>query len=616
MRRLAATPGLLPLGLGILTSLVFSPSLRNDFVWDDIPNLVANPHYRGLGWEHLRWIATSISLGHYIPLTRLSFAVDYVLWGMNPVGYHLSNIVLHSIGVVLFYFVATPLLRKATTLTGRPLVVGATTATLFFAIHPLRVESVAWITERRDVLSGVFLFVTTLLYVRACDVHGARRGWLLAGSVVSYGCALAAKSIVMTFPAVVVLLNIYPLGRLGRRADGWGWNGARAVAMDVTPFLLLSALAMVPTYAAQMAASALGTYPWSTRIVVAIHALWFYLVKTILPVNLSPLYEVPIPLNPLEPRFIASAAGVLAVSALVLALRRQWPGGLALWMYYVIALSPTLGIVVRAGFQFAADRYTYVGCLGWALGVGAAAGVVARAYQHGAIGLGLMRLAAGVAVAGFVGFGVLTWQQVQIWRDGQALWARAVQVNPDCALCHTNLGLVHLAHGAPGLAVEHLERAVQLRPDRLLVRGDLGLALARLGRLPEALAQYEAVLTERPDALEARQGFAQALHQVGRREEAVEQLRVAGLMAADDAGVQVSLGFVLMRLGNPADAVSRFNRAIELEGHTAPAHLGLSQAYLALGRMARAREEYEALRALDPGLAARLSAAFPPDRSP
>ena len=144
---LAATPGLLPLGLGTLTGIVFSPALRNGFVWDDIPNLVANPHYRELGWDQLRWIATSIHLGHYIPLTRLSFAVDYVLWGMNPAGYHLSNIVLHSIGVVLFYYVAAHLARKTTRLTGVPLSIAAMTAALFFAIHPLRAESVAWVTE-------------------------------------------------------------------------------------------------------------------------------------------------------------------------------------------------------------------------------------------------------------------------------------------------------------------------------------------------------------------------------------------------------------------------------------------------------------------------------------
>ena len=615
MRRLSSSPGLVPLGLGIVTILVFIPALQNGFVWDDFPNLIANPHYRGLGWAQLRWIATAIHLGHYIPLTWLSFAVDYVLWGMNPVGYHLSNVVLHAVGVALFYFVAARLLRKATALTGTALSLAAAAAALFFAIHPLRVESVAWVTERRDVLSGVFLFGTVLLYLRACEADGSIRRRLLAASVVTYGLALAAKSILMTFPAVVVLLNVYPLRRLAGRG-GWYGPAGRAVLAETTPFLLLSVLFALPAYFAQAEATALGVYPWLTRIAVAVYALWFYLVKTILPVSLSPLYEVPIPLDPLEPRFVVAAAGVLAVSTVVFALRRRWPAGLSLWTYYVIALSPTLGIAVRAGFQLAADRYSYVGCLGWALLVGTVVGVVARARERGGIGPWPARLAAATAVAGFVGLGALTVRQIAVWRDGDRLWAHAVQVNPDCALCHTNLGLARLAQGARGSALQHLEAAVRLRPDRVLVRGDLGLALAQLGRLPEAVAQYEAVLTLRPGAVQVRQQLAQALSQMGRREEAVQQLRVAGLMAADDAGVQMSLGFVLMQFGQPAEAVTRFRRAIELGGDVASARLGLAQAYLALGRGALAREEYEALRALDPRLARRIGAAFPPDHSP
>lgn len=615
MRRLASTPWLVSLSLGIVTLLVFSPALRNGFVWDDIPNLVANRHYRGLGWEQLRWAATAIHLGHYIPLTWLSFAVDYVLWDMNPVGYHLSNAVLHAVGVALFYFVAARLLRKATTLTGTALFLATVAAALFFAVHPMRVESVAWVTERRDVLSGVFLFATVLLYLRACEVDGSIRRRLLVASVVTYGLALAAKSILMTFPAVVVLLNVYPLRRLAGRGACYGPAG-RALLTETTPFLLLGALFALPAYLAQAEATALGVYPWPTRIVVAVYALWFYLVKMMLPVNLSPLYEVPIPLNPLEPRFVVGSIGVLAISAVMLMLRRRWPAGLALWAYYAIALSPTLGIVVRAGFQLAADRYSYVGCLGWALLVGAAVGTVSRAAQRGAIRPALAKLAAGAAVTWFVALGVLTWQQVQIWRDGERLWSHAVQVNPNCALCQANLGLVRLAQGAPAAALPHLERAVELRPDRVLVRADLGLAFAGLGRLPEAAAQYEEVLARRPDAAPVRQHLALALAQMGRPDEAVAQLRVAALAAAADAGVQMSLGFTFTQLGRPADAVAQFRRAIELGGDAALARLGLVQAYLALGRTVLAREEYETLRALDPRLADRVRAAFPRDHSP
>jgi tetratricopeptide (TPR) repeat protein len=389
------------------------------------------------------------------------------------------------------------------------------------------------------------------------------------------------------------------------------------VLAKTAPFLVLSALSgRCPLTSPRRRPRPWAFYPWLTRIVVAVYALWFYLVKTIYPVSLSLLYEVPIPLNPLDPRFVVATAGVLAVSTVVLALRRRWPAGLALWAYYVIALSPTLGIVVRAGFQLAADRYSYLGCLGWALLVGAAVGLVAEARQRGRIGPWPARLAAAAAVAGFVALGALTVRQIEVWRDGDRLWAHAVEVDADCALCHTNLGLTRLGSGATASALEHLEHAVRLRPDRVLVRGgDFGLVLAEAGRLSEAAAQYEMVLTERPGAVQVRQQLAQVLYRMGRREEAMQQLRVAGMMSADDADAQMSLGFALTRLGEPADAVTRFRRAIELGGDVASARLGLVQAYLALGRDALAREEYEALRALDARLARRVVASFlPPSR--
>ena len=611
MRRPASASPLVPVAIAAVSALVFLPVLRNGFVWDDVPNLVANPHYRGLDWEHLRWIVTALHLGHYIPVTWLSFAIDHAVWGLDPLGYHLTNLILHAVNAALFYVVARRLLGLATTLVGGPLTVAAAAAALVFAIHPLRVESVAWVTERRDLLSGGLVFVTTLLYLGAAEREGAARRRRLAAAVITFALALAAKSIVMTLPAVFLLLNVYPLGRL---SVAGGWPARRRVLWELTPFFLLSALAAVPAVAAQMP-HALGTYPWPTRIVVAVYALWFYLVRTLAPVSLSPLYEVPIPLDPWEPRFVVAAVGVLGLSVAAMGLWRRWPAGLALWLYYVVVLSPTLGIAVRAGFQLAADRYSYLGCLGWALLAGAGAGALARARERGTIS----RAVTGLAVVGsavvLIGLGALSWRQAQIWRSNDTLWTHAVRMNPDCALCQTNLGLVRLAQDAPAEALAHLSRAVERRPDRVLVRGDLGTALERLGRLPEAVAQYEAVVAVRPDAGLVRQQLALALYRMGRQADGVEQLRIAGRLAPDDATLQVGLGFAFTRMGRPADAVPRFARAVELGGPTAAAHMGLIEAYLALGRPALAREALETLRSEDPELARRLEAAVPP-RSP
>src|SRR6266571_3867196 len=209
---------LLPVLIALVTVVPFLPTLDNQFVnWDDDKNLLKNPHYRGLGWSQLRWMWTAFHLGHYIPLTWMTFGLDYLLWGMNPVGYHLTNLLLHTANAVVFFFVVHRILTRALpspSERGDALVISAGVAALVFAIHPLRVESVAWATERRDVLSGLFYLVTILMYLRACERGARGRGsyWL---SVAVFVCALLSKSMVVNLPVVLLILDVYPLRHLG-----------------------------------------------------------------------------------------------------------------------------------------------------------------------------------------------------------------------------------------------------------------------------------------------------------------------------------------------------------------------------------------------------------------
>src|SRR5256712_5936822 len=209
---------LIPLALALVTFAVFSSALSNDFVeWDDQVNLTGNEQYRGLGPTQLKYFFTTVLLGHYIPLTWLTFGLDYVLWGMTPTGYHLTNLLLYAANAAVLYLVALRMLARATTLAGIPLRLGAVAATLFFTLHPLRAESVAWVTERRDVLSGLLFLLTILTYLKTCEASGRRRYWLLAGSAGFYVLALASKGSVMGLPALLLVLDIYPLRQLGRR---------------------------------------------------------------------------------------------------------------------------------------------------------------------------------------------------------------------------------------------------------------------------------------------------------------------------------------------------------------------------------------------------------------
>src|SRR5438132_3757483 len=282
-RRLELQHAVIPLVIAFSTFAAFLPALQNQFVsWDDAENFLDNHHYRGLGWTHLRWMWTT-HLGHYIPLTWMTLGLDYLLWGMNPVGYHLTNLLLHAANAVVFFVVVRRLLTRALpspSERGHALVISAGVAALVFGIHPLRVESVAWATERRDVLSGLFYLVAILMYLRACERGARGRGsyWL---SVVVFVCALLSKSMVVNLPVVLLILDIYPLRRLGG-SIGWWSEEARRVYGEKVPFAFLAAAASAIAVLAQLSHNTMvPVAQLSTlgRLAVSAYGLSFYLWK-------------------------------------------------------------------------------------------------------------------------------------------------------------------------------------------------------------------------------------------------------------------------------------------------------------------------------------------------
>jgi Flp pilus assembly protein TadD len=595
-----------PLGVALVTVLVFTPALWNGFVdWDDDVNLTRNPDFRGLSWTHLRWMLGTTLTGHYIPFTWLSFALDYRLWGMNPAGYHLTNVVLHAVGAALFALVAARVLRRATAWSPRAVQLAAATAALVFALHPLRAESVAWVTERRDVLSGVFVLLTILGYLRAADAAGARRRWLLAASLGAYVLALGSKSIAMVLPVVLVVLDVYPLRRF--RA------GARSVVVEKLPFLALGMASAIVAYQAVAGAALLTSferYSWAARVAMGAYTLTFSLEKTAFPIALSPLYELPTRIDPLAPRFLVSIVAVVAMTALFVLLRRRWPAGLALWSCYVAFLLPVSGLVVHQGPQLVTDRYSYLAGLPWALLAGAGVGWLVTAAARGAVPARLARVAGGVAVTGLVGLGVLSWQQTEVWRDTDTLWRHALDLDPLCSVCHSNLGVFHMNAGDPGTALAHLSQAVALRPDRARYRANLGLVLMKQGRYTEALPHLERAIEQFPEYPDALAGLGVALINVHRPEAALPYLRRAVARKPDHTLGRTNLAAALILLDRVPEAVDEYRRAIALDPDAPPPHFGLARAYLLLGRMDLAREEYRVVERLDPRLAGLMRGAF------
>src|SRR5215831_11824729 len=365
---------LAPAVLVLVTAVAYLPTLANGFVnFDDIENFLNNRAYRGLGWTQLRWMFTTWNLGGLIPLTWITLGFDYVIWGMDPAGYHLTSLVLHLLGSLVFYFVLLRLFRIALEPGERDrtaLRLGALVGALLFAVHPLRVESVAWITERRDVLSGLFTFLSVLAYLRAWD---ARRGerlerrWYLA-SLAFFACAILSKAMAVTLPLVLVLLDVYPLRRLPAFSRGGLRALARNLLVEKWPFGCLALAGVVVTVLAARgndAMSSLARLALLDRLFLAVHSAAFYLWKTVAPINLSIMYQLPERLDRAAWPFIAAWVCVLAVSAVCLALARRFPALLIVWAAYLVMLAPVSGLV-QTGWQMTADRYSYTPCLGWA----------------------------------------------------------------------------------------------------------------------------------------------------------------------------------------------------------------------------------------------------------
>jgi len=470
-----------------LTFAAFLGVLQNGFVnWDDPVNFLNNPSYRGLGLEQLRWMATTVHMGHWIPVTWLTLGVDYVLWGMNPRGYHLTSLLLHTATAIAFYALARRLLERALPpdTSRSDVTLGAAAAALLFAVHPLRVESVAWATERRDVVSGLFFVLTLLAYLKMVEAPACRRRVWYLGSLALFVCALLSKSITVALPIVLLVLDVYPLRRLGA---GPGW-GPRSVWLEKIPFVVLAMLVSMRAVqatpsSAQVSLEVFGIAP---RLLISASGLAFYVEKTLLPLGLSPLYAYTTHIG------WGTLAGVLAGAVLVVATWRRWPALTGAAVTYVALLFPVLGIFA-AGPQAVGDRYSYLSCLGWALLAGAA---VARSWS----GSRAVRAVAAVMVVVLV---VLTVQQVRVWHDSVTLWSHAVALEPANRFARINLGGAYVEQGRMAEAIVQYREVLKLSRDKAPWYQVLGWLYARSGLVAEALPLFvEALRLEpgRPDA--------------------------------------------------------------------------------------------------------------------
>lgn len=588
-----------PAGIALLTVVVFLPTLGNDFVlWDDDANFLHNPAYRGLGWRHLAWMFTTFHLGPYMPFTWLTLGLDYLAWGLRPAGYHLTSLLFHVAAAVMLYFVALQLLRAARTgATEIGTQLGATTAALLFAVHPLRVESVAWISERRDVVSGALALVATFAYLRAVagpTAHRTRWYWTACGAFVA---ALLAKATVASLPLVLLVLDVYPLRRLGAGPDRR--RTLLQLVVEKWPFVAAALVAGVVAVAGQREAQALSSLDRLgplERLGISVYAMAFYLAKMLWPAALSPHYAMPERFEAVAWPIAMAATTLGGLTGLALALRQRLPGLAAAWGCYLITVLPISGLL-HTGSQIAADRYTYLPSIAWAVALGGGVGVAWERRSRPSA----PRLVVATVVFAIVGvLGALTWRQVGYWHDSETLWLRAATASPS-ALAYAKLAQAQLVRNANNQAVASAREAVHLSSRSAVANAILADALAASGAASEALGPARRAVQLEPKRSFSHLSLGRVLALTGAIDEAIEQFRLVIQLDPDAVAAHNNLAVLLWHAGRLDETEAALRRALALYPEYERAHRNLGRLLLETGRTAEGQQH---IREAD-----RLSAA-------
>jgi len=584
------------------TVLAYLPALSGDFIWNDIDYVTA-PALRSLGGLERIWTQPGATQQYY-PLLHSVFWVQHRVWGDHPLGYHVATLLLHATCAVLFALVLRRLFAGARTqLPGRsqtvargggdrphPYAGAEWLAALLFALHPVHVESVAWIAEQKNTLSLAFYLAAALVYL---GFDETRRPRAYAAALALFACSLLCKTVTATLPAALLVTFWWKRGRLGWRRD----------VLPLLPWLAMGAAAgLFSSWVEQAYVGAQGRdfdLPALSRALVAGRAVWFYAGKLFWPFGLNFVY----------PRWTVDAAvwwqwlfplGVLAVAAALWVLRRRTRGPLAAYLLFVGSLFPALSFVNLYGarYSWVWDHWQYLPDLG--LLAFAAAGLTA-AWRRAAARPSW--LGQGLAAALAILLGSLTWAHCGMFHDNQALYLTTLERNPASWMAHNNLGLAwSKMPGRVDDAVAQYEEALRLRPDIAETHTNLGNAWSQMpGKMGNAVAQYEEALRLQPDYADAHFYLGNALVQGGRIPEAIHHYEEALRAQPDLAEASNNLGMVLCRIGRAQEGIGRIEAAIRMKPDFAQAHFARGAALLQAGRRDEAIAECERVLQLRPG---------------
>ncbi|MEJ2429930.1 MAG: tetratricopeptide repeat protein [Deltaproteobacteria bacterium] len=588
--------------LTVATLVVFWQVGNHAFIHvDDSEYVTDNVHVNtGLSWDNLTWAFTSTHAANWHPLTWLSHMLDCELFDLNPKGHHLTSVLFHLVNTLLLFLI----LRWMTGALWRSGLVAA-----LFALHPLHVESVAWVAERKDVLSTFFLFLTLLSYIWYVQRSGFYRYLLI---ILFFTLGLMAKPMVVTLPFVLLLLDYWPLERIRLAQSGSSHAGqshpstftkkpkaqAFSLLLEKTPLFVLAAGSCLVTFLVQRSGGAVGAlevYPFYIRVANGLVSYVNYIIKMIWPQNLAVFYPHP---GQGLPMWQAAGAGLLllVISIAVIRLGRRYPYLPVGWLWYVGTLVPVIGLV-QVGAQAMADRYTYVPLIGLFFMIAWGVTDLLGSWRYGKPALAV---AATILLSALM---VCTTVQVSYWKNSLTLFEHTLRATSHNSQIHNNLGNVLTQKGKLQEAIAHYTKALEISPNYAEAQINLGVALTRQGRLKEAIKHYSAALELKSNSAELHNNLGVALFGLGDIPGAIRNYLAAVQLKPDYAEAHNNLGNGLVKLGKLSEAEIHYGKALKLRADYPEAHNNLGVALARQGRLKEAIAHFREAVRLAPNFA-------------
>jgi Tfp pilus assembly protein PilF len=609
--------------VALITFAVYLASLQNEFIaeWDDGEYVLNNPYIRSINLAFLRWAFFDFHASNWHPLTWISHAIDYAVWGANPLGHHLTSVILHAVNTFLVVVLimrlqevatgTTPSGQETSVLDEHGMLITAGVTGLLFGLHPVHVESVAWIAERKDLLCALFFLLSIAGYVKYVTVignepidQGVRTRYVKKEYLLSIGffiLALMSKPMAVSLPVVLMILDWYPFRRLRSVKTAW------ILLVEKLPFITFSLISSVLTVLAQRAGGAIieiQALPLPSRLLVAAQSLLMYLWKMAVPRDLIPYYPYPKNISFASLEFLFAIALVIGITIFCIIIAKRHRLGLAVWGYYVVTLLPVIGIV-QVGSQSMADRYTYLPSLApfLIIAVGTSWGYdkIIRLNRSRSV-IMILFLCAGIVI--FAGLSFLSIRQMPVWNNGLSVWSYVIEKEPEkVSIAYTNLGAAYQKMGQYDKAMENYDKAITLDPNDYLAYTNRGVIFDRLGQFDKALESYNKAVISNPGDYKAYFNRGLTYDKMGRIADAIEEFQMATRLNMPDpmavAWAYNNLGILYTKAGMYDRSIAAFNISISVEPNNPHTFNNRGFTYAYSGQYKRAIEDFSKAILLD-----------------